>query len=286
MTPQSASVVFSWSSEDFQCALESCDRDECTRYILKYLAQSGKTIEAGCGLGRFVKYLSDRGYDIEGLELSAETIRIVREKAPHLKLVQADVCSMPYQTDSIDGIISLGVVEHFPLGPSEPLKEMHRVLKPRGIAVITVPSLNLIRRAKRYLRIHEMRQLLSPTCMVGRSSIIRGLLGRFSGRKTENVSYNRNGRFPYAVYPILGDFLEYRFTKKQFEAVLVECGYTIVESVPIGHMDGICQDFGKLFVTFRNWEFFPNIMGRVLNRLLSKIAFCHNHMHLCVVRKD
>jgi hypothetical protein len=51
-------------------------------------------------------------------------------------------------------------------------------------------------------------------------------------------------------------------------------------------MDGVYHEFGQLFVFFKNWKFFPNIAGRFLNAMLSKIPFCHNHMHLCVVRKD
>lgn len=273
------SVIFSWTQSDFDYLLKSCDEDCATPYLLKYLPGSGKIIEAGCGLGRYVKYLSERGYNVEGIEYSEETLRDVKEIAPELNIIQGDVIAMPYETASIDGIISLGVIEHFISGCDEPLKEMYRVLKDEGVAIITVPSFNLIRKIKKFLHINEM----NPYMLAARSNIIRRILGEKP--VTKRIPYNRNKSNLYNVYPVFGDFREYHFTKKEFEDVLLRAGFTIIESVPIAHIDGIYHEFGRLFVSFHNWEFYPNIMGEGLNKLLSKVPFCHNHMHLCVVKK-
>jgi SAM-dependent methyltransferase len=279
------STVFTWEKGDFEYLLRSCENDDATPYILKYMPKSGKIVEAGCGLGRYVKYLSEKGYDVEGIEYSGETVSMVKEKDSSLKVIQADVLSMPYQANSIGGIVSLGVVEHFIPGPFEPLKEMHRVLNSGGIAVISVPSFNLVRRIKRYLYIDEICYYVNPISILRRSNIIRKLLKKKPLDKTRKLSYNRRKSTSYVIYPTFGDFFEYRFRKNQFEDILVKSGFTIIESVPIGHMDGIYHEFGRLFTTFKNWEFHPNIIGKVLNTLLSKKPFCHNHMHLCVVRK-
>jgi len=278
-----SSTIFTWKKEDFWYLLKSCDKDEATPYILKYLPKSGKIIEAGCGLGRFVKYLSDEGYDIEGIEYSEETVRIVKEIDPGLKVIQGDVLNMPYRTNSIDGIISLGVVEHFISGCDKPLEEMYRILKPGGVAIITVPSFNLIRKVKKYFYIDEVNYFLNLIRIVKRSNTLRRLLKK--KLITNKFSYNRSKLDLYNIYPRFGDFFEYRLTKKQFEDALLGVGFTLIESVPIAHMDGVYHEFGKLFVSFKNWEFSPNIIGRYLNNLLSRIPFCHNHMHLCVVKK-
>lgn len=279
------SVIFNWKKEDFGYLLKSCDKDEVTPYIIKYLPKSGKIVEAGCGLGRFVKYLSDRGYDnIIGIEYNGETVHYIKEIAPELNIIQGDVLNMPYRTRSIDGIISLGVIEHFSSeGCDKLLKEMYRILKSGELAIITVPSFNLIRRIKKYLYIYEIDYFLNPISIARRSNIIRRLLKK--KLKIGKFSYNRN-KSKYYIHPMFGDFFEFRFTKNQFEDLLISAGFTIVESIPIGHMDGVYHEFGKLFVSFKNWKFFPNIIGLFLNSLLSRIPFCHNHMHLCVVRKD
>lgn len=105
------SVIFNWKKEDFGYLLKSWDKDEATPYILKYLPKSGKIIEAGCGMGRFVKYLSDRGYDnIIGIEYNGETVHYIKEIAPELNIIQGDVLNMPYRTRSIGGIFHWGLL--------------------------------------------------------------------------------------------------------------------------------------------------------------------------------
>jgi SAM-dependent methyltransferase len=279
------SILFDWKQTDFVFALASCDRDEVTPYVLRYLPKSGKIVDAGCGQGRFVKYLTDRGYDVVGIELSEKTVREMKQEEPSLRILQGDVLDMSFADNSVDGVLSLGVVEHFVPGMEEPLNEIYRVLKPGGTAVITVPSFNLIRQVKFHTYFAELSYMLNPAQVAKRLNIIRRLLGKPPIPK-KPFSYNRKKCVPYYRYPLFGDFFSYRLTKKQFEAAVTGAGFTIVESVPICHMDGVYHDFGRMFVSFRNWEFFPNLLGRSLNSLLVRIPFCHNHMHCCVLRKD
>jgi SAM-dependent methyltransferase len=122
------SIAFPWNEEDFDALLETCEGGEITPHLLEFLPKNGKVLEAGCGLGRYVKYLADEGYDIVGIELSGDAVRVVKRKTPELRLIQGDVLRLPFRTASIDGIISLGVIEHFIEGCDGPLREMHRVL--------------------------------------------------------------------------------------------------------------------------------------------------------------
>ncbi len=107
------SVIFKWNIEEFDALVETCITDDATPYILKYMPKEGKIIEAGCGLGRYVVYLSELGYDIEGIELSAETVEMVKRLRPSLKIKQGDITKLEYPDNSISGVICLGVVEHF-----------------------------------------------------------------------------------------------------------------------------------------------------------------------------
>lgn len=58
------------------------------------------------------------------------------------KFIEADILDLPYENDSLSGYLSFGVVEHFVEGPLAPLKKAYRVLRPGGIAVISVPSIS------------------------------------------------------------------------------------------------------------------------------------------------
>jgi SAM-dependent methyltransferase len=236
----------------------------------------GLNVEAGCGLGRYVQFLQERGYNITGIELSQEAVDTVAHLAPELDVRQGDVAHLPFEDNSVAGLISLGVVEHFIDGLSKPLRETYRVLKPGYYAVITVPSFNYIRRMKYTVRAHHLH--LNPIKSLKRSNLVRRILGR----KLITPQY-----VPYRAreHTVPELFFQYYLTKEEFEEELIRAGFSIVKSIPIAWIDGLYHEFGSRFVTFRNWQFYPTRLGLFLNSLLKKIDFCHNHMHLCVVTK-
>lgn len=114
------------------------------QWISKYVPRFGKVIEAGCGLGRYVFYFSKFGIDIEGVDFESGTISLLNSwKITNNidgKLHTADITKLPYVDSSLSGYISLGVIEHFIEGPTKPLTEAFRVLRPGGVAIITTPA--------------------------------------------------------------------------------------------------------------------------------------------------
>ncbi len=116
------------------------------QWISKYVPRFGKTIEAGCGLGRYVFYFSRMGIDIEGVDFSEPAINFLNEwkrnKKFNVNFKVGDVTKLPYNDENLRGYISLGVVEHFVEGPHKPIAEAYRVLEPGGIAIITTPSVS------------------------------------------------------------------------------------------------------------------------------------------------
>jgi ubiquinone/menaquinone biosynthesis C-methylase UbiE len=115
-------------------------------WIMKYTPRFGKIIEAGCGLGRVVFYLRELGIDIEGLDFDKDLINNLniwsQQNNNNAKFIYGDVTNLPYPDNSVSGYISLGVIEHFIEGPQKPLKEVYRVLRPGGIALITTPNVS------------------------------------------------------------------------------------------------------------------------------------------------
>lgn len=133
-----------WDNNNVDKEIEMHDFYGGRQYILKYLPRSGMSIEAGCGMGRYVFYLKALGFDILGADISDNALKncknwalINKINAPFFK---CDVRKLPLQDNSITGYISLGVIEHFEKGPQEALDEARRVLKPGGIAIIYVPN--------------------------------------------------------------------------------------------------------------------------------------------------
>lgn len=110
-----------------------------TRLIRRYIPKGGSILDAGCGMGEWVVLLKRFGYRSSGCDYSPELLRRLREAYPDHEWIQSDIRSLPHATGSLDGVISWGVIEHDEAGPGAALREFHRVLRPNGVAIVSVP---------------------------------------------------------------------------------------------------------------------------------------------------
>lgn len=116
-----------------------------------YLPKEGVILEAGCGLSQFVMALRARGYQVEGVDYGERTIREVKSRFPDLPIRVGDVTRLEVPDGYYSGYISLGVMEHDPNGPDLFLREAYRILRDGGVALISIPYLNGLRRLKMWL---------------------------------------------------------------------------------------------------------------------------------------
>jgi SAM-dependent methyltransferase len=129
--------------------------DRLEKPFLRYLPHSGRILEAGCGMGRYILALRTRGYEAEGVEWSAETVQAVRSFYPDLPISVGDIAHLEVQDGYYSGYISLGTVEHRQEGPEPFLQEAYRVLQPGGIALISVPYFHSLRLLKARLGLYQ-----------------------------------------------------------------------------------------------------------------------------------
>lgn len=120
--------------------IAACEKDPASGIMQRIFPSGARLLEAGAGSGRWMIHLSKMGYDITGLELSAEMCERFSSQFAPLRMLQGDIRNMPFEDGSFDGVISLGAVEHVPEGPEQSLREIARVLRPGGRAFITVPN--------------------------------------------------------------------------------------------------------------------------------------------------
>lgn len=139
-----------WRGEDFWKHLKITEYQSTFQFLKKMLKRSCKILEAGCGLGRWVVPLADLGFEVYGLEIYQEALNVINKnyKSLNLKLVQGDVLEIPFENDTFDVVISLGVLEHFENRETQnkAIAEHKRVMKDDGIFLVTVPYLNIVRR--------------------------------------------------------------------------------------------------------------------------------------------
>jgi ubiquinone/menaquinone biosynthesis C-methylase UbiE len=52
--------------------------------------------------------------------------------------IDADIRQLPFRNETFDGVLCIEVLEHVP-DPSQAVSELHRVLRPGGVMLLTVP---------------------------------------------------------------------------------------------------------------------------------------------------
>ena len=105
--------------------------------LKKYLPAPAKILDVGCGTGEVLDFLSELRYEVEGIDPSEEALRYCGNKSLKVKSGTAEMIS--FDNDSFDGVLALDVLEHL-ADDSVGVKELCRILKPNGLAIITVPA--------------------------------------------------------------------------------------------------------------------------------------------------
>ncbi len=107
-------------------------------------AEVEKILDLGCGSGRHVVFLTKRGFNLYGFDISASGIRLTRKWLREVKmranLRVGDIYGrLPYKTGFFDAVISILVIHHGRIGQiRKTIKEIRRVLRPGGLAFVTV----------------------------------------------------------------------------------------------------------------------------------------------------
>jgi ubiquinone/menaquinone biosynthesis C-methylase UbiE len=108
--------------------------------LKQYLPKGAETpviLDIGCGTGMLLENMRPLGRTT-GLDFSTVALEYCRSHALE-GLGRADVRHLPVKDNSVDVITAIDLVEHIK-DDEGLLKEFYRVLKPGGIAVLSVPA--------------------------------------------------------------------------------------------------------------------------------------------------
>jgi 2-polyprenyl-3-methyl-5-hydroxy-6-metoxy-1,4-benzoquinol methylase len=109
-------------------------------YIVAKDFIKGNVLEVGCGEGRGVGLLMEHAESFTAVDKIKSLIDDLRQKHPSGKFVDMNIPPFDGLTDNTyDTVVSFQVIEHID-NDLLYLKEIHRVLKPGGIALLTTPN--------------------------------------------------------------------------------------------------------------------------------------------------
>jgi ubiquinone/menaquinone biosynthesis C-methylase UbiE len=99
---------------------------------------AGDLLDIGCGPGRLLAALSERGWTVHGIDAAPRMLELAAARLPSgsERLTVASAEELPFPDQSFDAATAVGVFEWTDTGRA--LREMTRVLRPGGRAVICV----------------------------------------------------------------------------------------------------------------------------------------------------
>jgi len=95
-------------------------------------------LDAGCGTGWFSAEACKRGANVTALDIGPRLLEQVRRKC-NAKTVVGDVLNLRFPDATFDVVVSSECIEHT-TDPRGAVRELLRVCKPGGLAVITCPN--------------------------------------------------------------------------------------------------------------------------------------------------
>jgi tRNA (uracil-5-)-methyltransferase TRM9 len=104
--------------------------------------RSGRLLNLGCGHGPdFLPFT--KSFKLHGIDSAQEMVKLARQHAAkfafQVNLAVADVCYLPYESESFDHAISVATYHHLKKEQRiVAFQELRRVLKPGGTAFVTV----------------------------------------------------------------------------------------------------------------------------------------------------
>jgi len=104
-----------------------------------------RVLDLGCGAGRHLILLAREGFEVYGVDISEVALKIAENRLASLglktKLKRCSIENIEYPSEFFDAVICINVIYHTTRkGVAKALREVYRVLKPGGLALITFIS--------------------------------------------------------------------------------------------------------------------------------------------------
>ncbi len=118
-------------------------QDKRASLVNNYLSDKSKVLDIGCGNGRFLSFLKQKGdYELYGLELNTSSNKRVL-KIPGINLRFGSLKPQDFKQESLSAITLFHVFEHL-TEPKETLQTIRKILKKNGLLVMSFPNIDSV----------------------------------------------------------------------------------------------------------------------------------------------
>jgi ubiquinone/menaquinone biosynthesis C-methylase UbiE len=159
-------------------------------YVLAADLVKGDLLEVGCGEGRGIDWILPHVSNYTAIDKIEPVIEKLKVKYPASKFLSGNIPPLSVFADnSFDSIVSFQVIEHIE-NDKLYIKEIHRVLKPGGIALITTPNRPVsLSRNPWHIREYTARELTDLASRYFSDVTMKGITG--NGKVMEYYERNK-----------------------------------------------------------------------------------------------
>jgi len=92
-------------------------------------------LDLGCGTGLLSNILVSKGFEVLGIDISLESLRLLQQRESRINTIQADATLLQFTGGSCHAVVSLGAWRHFS-DPRRVIAEVARILKDDGLLIV------------------------------------------------------------------------------------------------------------------------------------------------------
>jgi len=208
--------------------------------LLRFKKNRSTLLDVGAGTCLNTAAFKRIGFQAVALESHPEALNLARTVAPDIEIIDAPFPSPRIESNKYDVVTLLDVLEHLS-DDADSLQEVHRILAPNGIVLITVPAFMFLwtshdERAHHYRR-YRRTELLTKLKLAGFEPTLVSyynfflfppiafvrLIQKFFVKKNETSDFTRSPRILNSLFATLfgAERFLLRFTRLPFGVSLV-----------------------------------------------------------------